>query len=106
MKKLFCAFYKIVFTNRLFRMAPKSLRVNAFTYFYIKQVYNKKNFDYLQINYCRQKKTAPTGATSLLQFQQFTLAVDSIGASLLQNDIAAATVKLLFASLLGRSGLP
>ena len=89
-----------MFTNRLFRMAPKSLRVNAFTYFYIKQVYNKKNFDYLQINYCRQKrKAAPTGATSLLQFQQFTLAVDSIGASLLQNDIAAATVKLLFAAL-------
>ena len=97
-----------MFTKGHFLLIRKSLRVNAFTYFYIKQVYNKKNFDYLQINYCRQKReAAPTGATSLLQFQQFTLAVDSIGASLLQNDIAAATVKLLFAGgLLGRSGLP
>jgi hypothetical protein len=77
--------------------------------FTLSEFTTKKNFDYLQINYCRQKrKAAPTGATSLLQFQQFTLAVDSIGASLLQNDIAAATVKLLLAatSLLGRSGLP
>ena len=54
-------------------MAPKSLRVNAFTYFYIKQVYNKKNFDYLQINYCRQKRKAvPTGATSLSMFYWFS----------------------------------
>ena len=67
---------------------------------------------YKLITVDKKRKAAPTGATSLLQFQQFTLAVDSIGASLLQNDIAAATVKLLFASLLaatsllGRSGLP